>query len=72
MSDRLQKLEALWAWLRGGPDDIADIDRGDLQDKAIELGLLREVPYDPAIHGKYAEYEFDLKAGDPFIEVVKA
>ena len=41
--------------------DGLDVDGADVQDKAEELGLLEEVPYDPAVHRSVE----DVDAGDP-------
>lgn len=38
--------------------DGCGLDGGAVQDKAVELGLLIKVPYDPAVHG-------DIAACDP-------
>jgi len=66
---RTQQLEALWSWLIS--DGFSDVDGGDMQHKAWELGLVRLVEYDPAIHGEYAAREHDLEPGDEYFEVVK-
>lgn len=60
-SCRPEALEALWSWLKEQTHGACDIDGGDLQEKAIELGLWVIEPYDPAVHGDddYAE------EGDP-------
>lgn len=68
---RLEKLEALWEWLTEQKFEGGDIDGGDFQNKALELDLLREVPYDPQKHGNYTGEAWDLNPGDPYIEVVK-
>ena len=39
-----------WA-IQEGPWNGCSLDGCDIQDKAIELGLLKKVKYDPAIHG---------------------
>lgn len=41
--------------------DGRDLDGGDVQDKAVELGLLIEAKYDPAVHGEIE----DADPGDP-------
>lgn len=38
-----------------------DLDGGDVQNKAVECGILTETQYDPAIHG---ESEFEVEPGD--------
>ena len=43
--------------------DIGGHDGGDVQDKAVELGLLEKTAYDPAIHGPN---EHDAERGDPW------
>lgn len=40
-----------------------EVDCGDVQDTAERLGLLVEVPYDPAVHG---ENDCDAQPGDPW------
>lgn len=58
--DRLRQF-ARWviqeAWGQMGCDP------GDIQDKAVELGLLREVLYDPEKHGPN---DVDAEPGDPW------
>ena len=51
---RCQRTEALWQWILdqwSGGSRCVDVDGCDLQDKAVDLGLLRVERYDPAIHG---------------------
>lgn len=55
---------ARWA-IRTGPFDGCDLDGGDVQDKAVECGLLVSVPYDPEKHG---ELEFDAEPGESIYE----
>ena len=43
--------------------DGGDVGGGDIQDWAVELGLLTETHYDPEIHG---ESEWDQEPGDPW------
>ena len=40
-----------------------EVDGGDVQEMAVSLGLLVEVPYDPAKHG---ENDCDVEPGDPW------
>lgn len=68
---RLDRLEAMWKWLAGESFDACEISTADIQDKGIELGLLRVVPYDPAKHGNDVGAEYDMKPGDDYLEVVK-
>jgi hypothetical protein len=51
---------AQWA-LTEGAWHGHDLDGGDVQEKAVELGLVVQVPYDPEIHG---ESEFEIEPGD--------
>ena len=44
--------------------DGSDLDGGDVQDKALECGVIVETNYDPAIHGETAICE--VKPGDPW------
>jgi hypothetical protein len=41
-----------------------DLDGGDVQQKAIECGLLVETTYDPSVHGTATMY--DAEPGDPW------
>jgi hypothetical protein len=43
--------------------DGCDLSGGEIQDEALRLGLIIEVPYDPEIHG---ENDCDVKPGDPW------
>jgi len=45
--------------------EASDLDGGDVQDKALALGLLREEPYDPERHGDpwWSEY---VARGEPW------
>lgn len=47
-------------------DGPSQIDGGDFQEKAEALGLIVEVPYDPAEHGEWGRDEYGLIAGDPW------
>lgn len=49
----------MWAMMDGSWQGN-DIDGGAAQDKAVELGLIVETKYDPAIHGENGDFE----AGD--------
>jgi hypothetical protein len=51
---------AKWA-IRSGP--WSDLDGGDIQDKAVECGILVETQYDPEKHGPT---ETDQEPGDPW------
>ena len=60
MVNELKKF-ALWALgevLRGH-----DLDCWEVEDNALELGLLKEVKYDPAIHGPS---DYDVQPGEPW------
>lgn len=49
-----------------------DLDGGEVQEKAVELGILVETKYDPAVHGTN---DIDAEAGDTwfvFSEAMKA
>ena len=70
---RPEALEALLAWIleQWHCGWAMDVDGQDLQDKAIALGLLREVPYDPARHGEEG-LVLGVEPGDEWIESVEA
>jgi hypothetical protein len=40
-----------------------DLEGGDVEKKALALGLIKEVEYDPNIHG---EAEIEVEPGDPW------
>lgn len=65
MADTLkQRLAEYFAWtMNSGSWQGCDIDGGCAQDKAIELGLLDQTTYDPAIHG---ETDCGCEAGDDY------
>jgi len=46
----------MWALMEGSWQGC-DIDGGAAQDKAVELGLIVEMPYDPAKHGEQPQLE---------------
>lgn len=47
------RLRKFFTWaMTTGPFDGCDLDGSDIQDKAVELGLARTEPYDPAKHGE--------------------
>jgi hypothetical protein len=54
------KAFAQWA-IREGAWDGCDLDGGAIQQKAVELGIIRETTYDPAIHGPN---EWDVEPGE--------
>ena len=63
MSDDLTKKLAefaAWAVLEGAWTG-SDLEGGEIQDKAVKLGLIVKVSYDPEVHG---ESEFDFMPGD--------
>lgn len=43
----------MWALLEGSWQGL-DIDGGEAQDKAVELGLIEQTAYDPEKHGESA------------------
>lgn len=49
-----------WA-LQEGAWTGSELEGGDIQDKALSLGLLKAEPYDPEKHG---ESEYDIEPGD--------
>ena len=57
---------AQWA-IREGAWDGCDLDGAMIQQKAVELGIVKQVPYDPEVHG---ESEFDCPPGDPWFVFV--
>jgi hypothetical protein len=56
-----------WA-LEDGAWQGLDLDGGDIEIKAGDLGLLIVVPYDPAVHGD-GGFEFDIEPGDDWYEL---
>lgn len=42
---------ALWC-IETGPWEGRDLDGGEVQKKATELGLMREIEYEPKVHGE--------------------
>lgn len=54
---------ARWA-VQEGPWDGKDLDGYDVQCKAIEFGVIKEVAFDPDVHG--ADDEYDTQPGDPW------
>jgi hypothetical protein len=46
-----------WA-MNNGPWSGDDLDGADVQNKAIELGLIVETKYDPQIHGRNGKSEY--------------
>lgn len=53
---------AKWV-MENGPWSGNDLDGGDVQEHAVKFGVVKEVKYDPAVHG---ESEFDCAPGDPW------
>ena len=47
-----------------GSWDGKDVDGGEIQDLAVEHGLLIETKYDPEKHGPN---NYDLEPGDPYL-----
>jgi hypothetical protein len=57
-ADEIGRLRAFVHWaLSDGSWQGRSIDGGEIQDKAIELGLVVKTKYDNAIHGESAEAE---------------
>ena len=50
----------LWA-LKEGPWSGCDLDGVSVQEKALSLGIIKRVPYDPDIHG---DNSLDVQPGD--------
>ena len=46
------------------------VDGADIQEWAVELGLMVEVRYDPVIHGR-SGFEYELEIGDPWFVLSK-
>ena len=64
-SDLTKKLAAFAQWaLHDGVWVGFDLDGSDIQDKAVELGLLVAVPYNPEVHGPN---DFDAESGDDWL-----
>lgn len=67
---RLEALEALWAWVLASwhyDGWCSDLEGNELEAEALRLGLMRQVPYNPAVHG-----EIDAEPGDGISVPVKA
>jgi len=61
----MMKLAEFAQWvIVNGSFEGCDIDGGSLQDKAIEYGILVQVPYDPEKHGR--QYYGELDPGEPW------
>lgn len=45
-----------------------DLDACSIQDKALELGIIKEVPYDPDVHG---DNDSDVAPGDEWFVLVE-
>lgn len=69
LSSRDREIERLRAFARWavaeGPFNGCSLDGGDIQEKAVQFGILREVKYDPSTHGPN---DVDAEAGDPWFE----
>jgi hypothetical protein len=52
---------AMWC-LNEGPFNGCDLDGGSVQDAAVKFGIIKEVKYDPKIHGETSIAE----SGDPW------
>ena len=62
MSDCKPLAEFARRCLKNGSFLGCDIDGGEAQDWAVELGILIETTYDPALHGESE----DAEPGDPW------
>lgn len=62
------KAFAEWA-IREGVWDGWQLDGDEIQDKAVEFGIIEEVEYDPVKHG---ENDVDAEPGDPWFVFVKS
>ena len=54
--------DAVWYEMKDG----FDINSGELQDLAEDLGLIRQVPYSPETYG---DIDYDPAPGDPIFEL---
>ena len=71
MRDRVSALEALWQWVLASwayDGWASDLEGDELEAEALRLGLLRSVPYDPAVHGGH----MGVDPGDEISVPVKA
>lgn len=66
MTDPDYKSFARWC-VEEGAGRGCDLDGGTLQDMAEKFGVIKRVPYDPAVHG---DNEFGLDPGDEWFEFV--
>ena len=57
------KLAQFAQWALNQTWEGYELDSSEVQDKAEELGLTVEVPYDPKVHG---ETEIEIEPGEPF------
>jgi hypothetical protein len=48
--------------------DGCGLDGGEVQDKAVSLGIIKQVPYDPDKHGPN---NWDAEPGDPWYVLVE-
>ena len=53
---------AMWC-LAEGPFAGCDLDGGSVQDAALRYGIVKQVPYDPQIHGEESGW---VEPGDPW------
>jgi tRNA splicing ligase len=52
-ADEIERLRAFVRWaLQEGSWSGAELNGGDIQDKAVELNLVVKTKYDPAVHGE--------------------
>lgn len=57
-----------WA-IREGSWDGADLGGDAIQSKALECGIIKEVPYDPDIHG---DNDCGVERGEPWLVFIDA
>ena len=55
--------------LEEGAFDGNDLDGADIQEKALECGIIKETTYDPKVHG---ESNCDAEPGDQWFVLVEA
>ncbi len=58
---------AKWCLVEG-PWNGCDLDGGSLQESALKFGIVKQVKYDPKVHG---HSDYDLEPGDPWYEMVE-
>lgn len=64
MYDEIVRLREFVAWvIRSECWDDGGLDGGEIQDKAVEMGMLREERYDRSVHG---DNDVGVEAGEPW------